>query len=285
VASSKIFSLFFFIFSVLFLTAFNAVDTPASSVTKADAVVLDDGAKFHKSKCWFAFSKDNIECGWLDTAPANSSTKSEFQLPVVVFRYEGPDKKDDPVVYLAGGPGAGAWLDAELIQSFWQNEWDSKLSKLKRDLVLFDQRGSGLSQPVIHCPQYEEHITRLLLSHNTPTVNSELYRDATLACKSYLENLGIPINQLATHHSANDVVDIMTALGYETWNIQSVSYGTRLGIETQRRYPKKVRTLLLDSVYPPTAHLFQDWPKLLNASLNRMFKHCETDNSCSVSAA
>lgn len=283
-ASHKFYTIFFALLSVTFLSAFNAADTPSSTIKNDDTITLDDGAIFHKSKCWFEFSNQDIECGWLDTAPVNGATTSDFQLPVVVFRYTGEDRKDDPVIYIAGGPGAGAWLNDELIQTFWQSEWESKYSKLKRDLVLFDQRGSGLSQPAIQCPQYEEHVTDLLLNHYSPTTNADLYREATLACHQYLVQEGIALNQLATRYSANDVVDIMTALGYPTWNIQSVSYGTRLGIEIQRRYPEKVRTLLLDSVYPPTAHLFQNWPTLLGDSLKRIFQHCETDSSCATSA-
>lgn len=256
----------------------------SSNQDEENTISLESGAKFKKSKCWFDKSDSDIECGWLHTAPALGSQKSAFQLPVVVFHYKGADKKEDPIVYLAGGPGAGAWLDDEMIQSFWQNIWDTDLSHLKRDLVLFDQRGSGLSKPKIDCPQYATHAKRLLTNPSTPTENAAEYQKATIACRQYLDAAGLPINQLATHYSAHDVADIMQALGYTKWNIQGVSYGTRLGIEIQRYYPDNVRTLTLDSVYPPSAHLFQDWPLLLNASLERIFKNCEVDAICTASA-
>ena len=268
-----------------FLTAFNAVDTPTASIDKnSNIITLKNGATFHPSKCWFKENNDSIDCGWLHTAPAKGSKKSAFQLPVVIFRYKGANKNNDPIVYLSGGPGAGAFLDKELIQSFWRNIWDNDLSHLKRDLVLFDQRGSGLSKPKIDCPQYREHSIHLLTTPGTPVENAQTYREATLKCRQTLEDAGLPINQLATHYSAHDVADIMEALNYKEWNIQGVSYGTRLGIEIQRRYPKNVRTLTLDSSYPPSAHLFQDWPVLLNASLERIFKNCEVDSSCTASS-
>lgn len=268
---------------MFFLTGFNAVDTPITTADKnSDIISVKSGATFRTSECWFKKNSDNIDCGWLHTAPTKGSKKSDFQLPVVVFRYKGANKNSDPIIYLSGGPGAGAFLDEELIQSFWKNIWDNDLSSLKRDLVLFDQRGSGLSKPKIDCPQYREHAIHLLTNPGTPVENAQTYREATLNCRQTLEDEGLPINQLATHHSAHDVADIMEALNYKEWNIQGVSYGTRLGIEIQRHYPKKVRTLMLDSAYPPSAHLFQDWPVLLNASLERIFQNCEVDSSCTA---
>ena len=269
--------------SVFFLLGFNSADTPVSSSSAKNVITLDNGAKLQKTECWFELPTQDVECAWLNTAPAVGSTQSAFKLPVVVFHYTGKDKKADPIVYLAGGPGAGAWLDAEFIQTFWLNQWNEYLSELKRDLVLFDQRGSGLSLPIVDCPEYREHAKRLLLNPSTPTENAERYYQVAESCVKRLKSEGIAIDQLATYYSAIDVKNIMEALGYKIWNIQSVSYGTRLGIEVQRRFPDKVRTMLLDSVYPPTAHLFDDWPVLLNESLERIFTHCQIDPSCSIS--
>ena len=280
----KSFSTFFILLSLIFLVAFNAVDKPSEIINTQEMITLDSGAIYQKSSCWFASNQKNIQCGWLHTAPAKGKITADFQLPVVVFHYEGSDKKEDPVVFLAGGPGAGAWLDAELLTSYWQNEWNDELSTLKRDFILFDQRGSGLSRPKIRCEAYKDHAMKLLTQPEDPQKNALHYRQTTEKCWQQLKQQGIAISQLSTHHSANDVADIMQSLGYKQWNIQGVSYGTRLAIEVQRRYPKQVRTLTLDSAYPPNAHLFQDWPMLLNQSLLRIFKHCELNDVCASSA-
>jgi len=280
----KSFSTLFILLSLIFLVAFNAIDKPSEIINTKETIKLDSGATYQTSSCWFASNQKNIQCGWLHTAPAQGRKTADFQLPVVVFHYEGSDKKEDPIVFLAGGPGAGAWLDAELLTSYWQNAWNDELSKLKRDFILFDQRGSGLSRPKIRCDVYKDHAMKLLTQPENPQQNALHYRQATETCWKKLKQQGIAISQLATHHSADDVADIMQGLGYKKWNIQGVSYGTRLAIEVQRRYPKQVRTLTLDSAYPPNAHLFQDWPMLLNNSLLRIFQHCELNDICSSSA-
>ena len=287
VANHRLFSIISILLLVFFLTGFNSADTPVSGGLAKSVITLDDGAKLQKTKCWFELPKqnnqNNIECAWLSTAPAAGSTKSAFKLPIVIFHYTGDNRKSDPIIYLAGGPGSGAWLDDELIHTFWLNQWNEHLAELKRDLILFDQRGSGLSLPKIECPEYKEHAKKLLVNPEPPKKTAEQYYHIAESCVQQLKSKGIAIEQLSTYYSAIDVNDIMQALNYDKWNIQSVSYGTRLGIEVQRRYPDKVRTMLLDSVYPPSAHLFEDWPILLNASLERIFRYCEIDPACSIS--
>ena len=44
----------------------------------------------------------------------------------------------------------------------------------------------------------------------------------------------------------------MGALGPAQWNLYGVSYGSRVTMEVMRRYPEKIRSVVLDSVYPPS---------------------------------
>ena len=59
-----------------------------------------------------------------------------------------------------------------------------------------------------------------------------------------------------------------------------MSYGTRLAYEIQHLFPTQVRSMSLDSVYPPGEHLLREWPALLYSSLQRLFKYCENDSQC-----
>jgi pimeloyl-ACP methyl ester carboxylesterase len=69
-------------------------------------------------------------------------------------------------------------------------------------------------------------------------------------------------------------------LDYQQSNLLGVSYGTRLALEIQRLFPERVRSLTLDSLYPPGEHLLRDWPELLDNSLQRLFHYCRTDERC-----
>src|SRR5579871_4014817 len=54
----------------------------------------------------------------------------------------------DPIVWLTGGPGMAATNDAVLVASLF-----SRL-RVKHDIVLVDQRGTGRSAP-LECPIYD----------------------------------------------------------------------------------------------------------------------------------
>ena len=238
---------------------------------------LEGGEKFTPVDCWFDTGADtHVQCGWLSTMPANS-----FQLPVVVIHYQGFDREPDPVVYLAGGPGYSARLDKASIENYWLNWFKSK-SGLKRDLVLFDQRGSGLSKPDFHCEVFQTLNTQALMQPVPPDEQAQRYRTANQQCHDELVRKGVPLATLNTQTSAQDVGDLMQLLGYQQWNLLGVSYGSRLALEVQRLFPDHVRSLSLDSVYPPGEHLMREWPDLLQASLQRLFGYCANNSQCII---
>lgn len=251
---------------------------PASLVESSVA----NGARFIPADCWFdAGSSVRVQCGWLHTAPAAGKSHSSFQLPVIILRYQGLDRLADPVLYLAGGPGSPAGLDGKTMNDYWL-DWFQKKSALKRDLILFDQRGSGLSKPALACEGYPELLASVLGNPGSPQDNARRYREASRQCQQQLQQRGMPLAELGTAYNAADVHDLMQLLGYAQWNLLGVSYGTRLAFEVQRQYPDKVRSLSLDSVYPPGQHLLEAWPELLQGSLNRLFAFCKADSRCAL---
>ncbi|MBU0656936.1 MAG: alpha/beta hydrolase [Gammaproteobacteria bacterium] len=244
--------------------------------------VLGNGAAFVPEKCWFNTDKRaDVQCGYMHVAPSTAFPSSAFQLPVIVMRYTGKDRKPDPLVYLSGGPGAASWLDSQSIESYWL-DWFRKKEGMQRDLILFDQRGTGMSKPAIHCPEYRELSANVLTSPGTPEQNAGRYREVTEQCRSHLLNEGMPLAELGTERSAADVNDLLALLGYEQANLLGVSYGTRLALEVQRQFPSRVRSLSLDSIYPPGEHLFRDWPDLLGKSIQRIFRQCNLDSRCQL---
>ena len=56
------------------------------------------------------------------------------------------------------------------------------------------------------------------------------------------------------------------------WTLFGASYGTRIALETERRYPEVVRDLVLDSVYPHDKDGFLSWPMVLGRSVDRVLE-------------
>src|SRR5574338_112716 len=101
----------------------------------------------------------NPECGYL-VVPENRTRPDtrQIRLHVAIFRSRAATPAPDPVVKLAGGPGSSALDTAGYLLG---KGMDAVLDR--RDFVVFDQRGTGYSQPRLDCPERTE-ITPLLLN-------------------------------------------------------------------------------------------------------------------------
>jgi len=110
-------------------------------------------------------------------------------------------------------------------------------------------------------------------------------------CHARLQASGHRLDDYTTPASATDVRDLMRALdaawghapGAAHWNLYGVSYGTRLAMEVQRSHPERVRSAVLDSVYPPDVDSTLAWPGLLQDAVERLFTACEADPACHAS--
>ena len=71
----------------------------------------------------------------------------ELQLAVAIFRQSNEGESGTPLVYLDGGPGGNALKVIPFA-------FDQGLAALAegRDLIVFDQRGVGYSNPALDCP-------------------------------------------------------------------------------------------------------------------------------------
>jgi pimeloyl-ACP methyl ester carboxylesterase len=204
-----------------------------------------------------------------DVAPA--------RLAVVVIRDRSWRHQPDPVLYLSGGPGGPAWIDEGSIE-YWLDWVDD--AQLERDLVLYDVRGVGMSEPRLSCPELLE-LYRAELAVDRP-IEESLARqyEAALACKQTLLAAGHRLDNYSTNQNVRDLEDVMATLGYPAWNIYAVSYGTRLAIRAAQANAQGMRSLLLDSVYPPDKNSLALWPGLANDALQRLFAACTRHAEC-----
>ena len=154
-----------------------------------------------------------------------------------------------------------------------------------RDLIVFDQRGIGVSRPALDCPEYDR-LARDLLDREVAgqTISDSQIPDMLLeniaACRDTLSQIAdlSAYNSLA---SALDVRDLRLALGYDQVNLWGGSYGTRLALEIMRQDPQGLRSVILDSVYPPDVDLYAEGPANLERALDKLFSSCAANPVCS----
>jgi pimeloyl-ACP methyl ester carboxylesterase len=128
------------------------------------------------------------------------------------------------------------------------------------DLVGFDPRGIGASQPKIVCRNtQEEDAERLDVALDTTPAGvaqteSENRAYAQLCAqrvgKDMLANAG-------TRDVARDMDVIRSALGDAKLNFLGYSYGTRLGTSYAEQFPGNVRAMVLDGALDPNENLVQ----------------------------
>jgi pimeloyl-ACP methyl ester carboxylesterase len=139
----------------------------------------------------------------------------------------GSSPSSSAFIALAGGPGQAALPFAAFTAS-------SMATALKtRDLLMFDQRGTGDSDP-LSCPALEDPSTA----------------SAGRLFERCAGQLGPQRRAFTTAESVQDIESLRKAAGYEKLVLYGTSYGTKVALEYAERYPEHVEALLLDSVVP-----------------------------------
>ena len=77
-----------------------------------------------------------------------------------------------------------------------------------------------------------------------------------------------------------DLDDVRAALDYDTINLYGASYGTRAALTYMRRFPERVRSVVLDAVAGPELVLFLQMPRDGQRSLDLLFDRCAADAAC-----
>jgi len=95
-----------------------------------------------------------------------------------------------------------------------------------------------------------------------------------------LASAGIDLGGYTSAATADDIEDLRKLLGYATWNLQGISYSTRLMLTVLRRHPAGVRSVILDSVLPPDVNFDEVSAANLQRALNAVFDACAVDRRC-----
>jgi pimeloyl-ACP methyl ester carboxylesterase len=203
-----------------------------------------------------------LECGWL-TLPEIRARPDGPSVRLAVVRLRVTNPTAPPLVYLHGGPGGvGAITPASL-------NWFNTMSAGVRDVIRFDQRAVGLSEPKL-CTDVVRDTSRTQAGWNA---------DAR-ACIADMKAKGRDPAGYTTFVQADDVRELRLALGYDQWDVLGVSYGGRLAAEVMRRDPSGTRAVILHSpAIPIIASLTED-PISAKLALDRLFARCAQQADC-----
>jgi len=168
-------------------------------------------------------------CGHL-VVPLDPTGTVEGTLTLAIRRRRAPQgAAHSAIVALAGGPGQPALpLAAQFAELLGP-------VSAGRDLIVFDQRGVGLSHPLA-CHAFER---------------PDLFRAIGPLVETCAAQLGPGRSLFATAYTVADIEALREAGGYEKLVLYGTSYGSKVAEEYAQAHPDRVEALVLDSVVTP----------------------------------
>ena len=170
--------------------------------------------------------RDNVQCAYV-VVPENRSRPDgrTLRLSVAVLKSLSDKPLSVPLVYLSGGPGEPSvkYTTARLRSPFWARYRE------KRDLIVFDQRGTGFSDPQF-CLEMNFTLYTSIFRGLSATDRRALVVETVDACRKKILPQGVDFDFYNSIANAQDLDDLRRALGYEQWNLFGISYGTRVAL-------------------------------------------------------
>jgi len=234
---------------------------------------------------------ESFYCG-IFTVPQNWDAPDgrNLELSFVVAKATGDDPAPDPLVFLAGGPG-----QSSLVASI--GAYDQV--RPTHDIVRLAQRGSAFGQRLgeeeclalaAQSDDAAALVEQLLAASNEADAGSEAAVGEAAGqldqlCWDLFTEQGLDLNQFTTAASARDLVEFIKALGYETYNLHGISYGSRLAMTIMGGVPgvedaPVLRSVVLDSTFPPSLYLLSSVPRSKHDPVMQMIADCAADDAC-----
>jgi pimeloyl-ACP methyl ester carboxylesterase len=264
------------------LTAFLSVLALAVAVVQSAAAQPTHRsvpASFHPMACPdHTFPPDaDVDCGYI-VVPENRADPDGRQIRVAaaIVHASAPRPAADPIVFLDGGPSFGAISDFAFGAYFAGARFAAK-----RDVVLVDTRGTGLSTPRLGCPELDRAEVRAFYA--PPTINSQvlpLYTAALRHCHDRFTDRGIDLAAYNSAESAADLEALRRALGGPRWDVVAFSADGTLALTYMRSYPGGVRTAVIDSGMSTQMLWGLDYDRGRNEQLDKIFAGCAANAAC-----
>ena len=220
--------------------------------------------------------KQGVQCGWV-SVPLRSSEQKGRTIRLWTARIRGTGKTvQDPILYINGGPGI-ATVDAIL-----PNLAESKgvaLLRQGRDVILFDQRGSGRSEQAL-CPGLGAILNAIEASGLDPAQEEARKRIEFGKCRAELKKAGIDHLAYTTTATVADMEALRTAFGFRRWNLAAISYGSLVALHAMRTTPESIRSVILNSPYPPNSVTWAEQASSAAAAYTAIDRECALQPAC-----
>ncbi len=198
---------------------------------------------------WTEFGGDRVQTGSLEV-PIDPDDPNAGTFDLFVARHlADEDLRVGTLLVNPGGPGVGgSYLAIEADQYF------SPTLVAHFDIVGWDPRGTGMSEPAIDCvDDYDRYYAGVDITPDDDAERDAAIRLAQEFQQGCVERSGEFLAHVGTNDSAADIDLLRQALGEDEISYFGFSYGSELGGVWVTRYPDTVRAAVLDGAVDPDA--------------------------------
>ncbi len=190
----------------------------------------------------------------------------KIPLNVIVLPALSQPARPDPLVFLQGGPGDAPSFNARFYGGVFAS------IRQTRELVLIDLRGTGKSA-ALTCPELGQRDTAGAFDDQL------LSPRAVRTCRARLEQRA-DLRQYTTAIAADDLDEVLEALGYAQVNFYGTSYGTRVAQSFMTRHPSRTRTVALKGVVPQSMAMPESHAREGEEAWQQLVSRCAEDADC-----
>ncbi len=264
-----------YLFSLIILFAGAAGGVVGSAYAQADP--SDSSDSFEPVECWFdspipLLPGPEFECGYVTVPEQHADPDGPtIRIPVAILRTTSDDPKPDPLFMAQGGPGGDAFEVFPILIG-------SRADTLRRDIVIFNQRGTQYAEPNLMCTESFEAAEEVLTLAGDEADARSL--EALSECYNRLNEAGVNLSAYNSLENAADVDTIRDVLGYDQYNFYGVSYGSLLGLHLMQNHPDHLRGVILDGVVPPNLNFIPQIAANTDRVFTEIIQTCENDPMC-----
>ena len=255
-----------------------ACSAPPPAATNAPQVGVFDEAPCPMPVPDGVVEGETLRCGYV-TVPEFHSEPGErtVRLAVVVFSALGEDKAADPLVVAPPGPGTSAIGSIGPAVA----SGPGKALRAQRDVVLIENRGLALSDPALMCEEMVESAFAALEKDPSGGESMEDPMVSVKACYERLKREGVNPRAFTFGAMADDLAMVMSALGYERFNVYGTSAGTVLAQHLLSNHSHRLRSVVIDSTVPLGRKTLQaEMPANAAQIMHALFEACAQDAAC-----